>query len=208
MLIVGLTGSIGMGKSTAAARLRHHGIPVCDADAVVHDLYRGAAVPLIEEAFPGTTGDGAVDRSKLSAKLLADPKGFKLLEEIVHPLVRRAECEFLRQASESGHDIAVLEIPLLFETGGDKLVDVTIVVSAGEAEQRRRVLERPGMTAEKLDSLLSRQLPDAEKRTRADYVVDTSGPIPETVARLDNIVSELRFGGREAAAYRRHWLSA
>lgn len=208
MLIVGLTGSIGMGKSTAAERFRHNGIPVCDADSAVHDLYRGAAVPPIEEAFPGTTVGGAVDRAKLSAALMADPDGFTRLEAIVHPLVREAERAFLHEAAAAGHDIAVLEIPLLFETGGDKRVDVTVVVSAGEAEQRRRVLERPGMTAEKLASLLARQLPDAEKRARADYVVDTSGSISDTAALLDTIITELRFGDRQPAAYQRHWQSA
>ncbi len=208
MLIVGLTGSIGMGKSTAAERFRHHGIPVCDADAVVHELYRGEAAPLIETAFPGTVCAGEVDRSKLSAALMADPSGFARLEAIVHPLVRAAERAFLKRSAEGGHDLAVLEIPLLFETGADALVDATVVVSAGAKEQRRRVLERAGMTAEKLDRLLARQLPDAEKRARADFVVDTSGSIAETATRLDAIVSELRFGDREASAYQRHWLPA
>lgn len=205
MLIVGLTGSIGMGKSTAAARFRACGVAVLDADAVVHDLYRGEAVPLIEAAFPGATGDGMVDRPKLAAMLAVDAAGFRRLEAIVHPLVRVAERDFLRREAVRGAKLAVLEIPLLFETGGDKLVDVVVVVSASAVAQRQRVLERPGMTAMRFDQIVARQLPDAEKRRRADFVVDTNGAIADTEAQVDAIVRDLT--GRTGAAYHRHWAS-
>jgi len=204
MLIVGLTGSIGMGKSTAAAHLHARGLPVFDADAEVHRLYAGGkAVELIERAFPGTTTGGAIDRAKLSAALLAHPQRFRELEAIVHPLVRDAERAFLRDEARRGAEIAVLEIPLLFEAGADKLVDVSIVLSARPEVQRDRLLKRPGLTKEKLDKLLGRQLPDAEKRRRADFVVDTSGDIEASRAALDAIIAELR--GRRGEAYARHW---
>jgi dephospho-CoA kinase len=203
MLIIGLTGSIGMGKSTVAARLRERGLPVIDADAEVHKLYRGAAVPLIEEVFPGTTRNGEVDRAALAKVLMDAPTRFKELEAIVHPLVYAAEKLALREAATAGATMAVLEIPLLFEGGGERRVDVTIVVSAPPEVQRARVLQRPGMTAEKLDSLLSRQVPDAIKRQKADFVVDTGTTIPETYAQVDTIVESLR--GRTGTAYSRHW---
>jgi len=203
MLIIGLTGSIGMGKSTAAKRFIALGIPVCDADAEVHRLYRGKAVAPIEAAFPGTTTPEGVDRQRLAAALLADPAGFKRLEAIVHPLVFEAEREFLRTEAGRGTPMAVLEIPLLFEGGNEARVDVTVVVSAPPDVQRRRVLERPGMTPERLDQILSRQVPDAEKRRRADFVVDTGGTIPETEAQIDRIVESLR--GRIGTAYARYW---
>lgn len=203
MLIVGLTGSIGMGKSTAANRLRALGLTVIDADGLVHRLYEGEAAPQIEAAFPGTTRDGKVDRRLLSAALLADPASFGRLEAIVHPLVQAAERSALQAAAAQGEKIAVLEIPLLFETGGDRTVDVTIVVTTSAAEQRRRVLERPGMTPEKLDAILARQLPDAEKRRRADFVVDTSGSVAQTEAALDAIVA--RLAGRQGTAFATHW---
>lgn len=204
MLIVGLTGSIGMGKSTAAAHLHARGLPVFDADAEVHRLYAGGrAVELIERAFPGTTTGGVIDRAKLSAALLAHPQRFPELEAIVHPLVRDAERAFLRDEAKRGAEIAVLEIPLLFETGADELVDVSIVLSAKPEVQRERLLKRPGLTNEKLDKLIGRQLPDAEKRRRADFVVDTSGDIEASRAALDAIIAELR--GRRGQAYARHW---
>src|SRR5262245_46512853 len=184
MLIVGLTGSIGMGKSTVAARFRAHGIGVCDADAEVHKLYEGAAVPAIETAFPGTTADGKVDRQRLAKVLLADPAGFKRLEAIVHPLVFAAERAFLAAEAARGAALAVLEIPLLLETGGEKRVDVVVVVSAPAETQRERVMQRPGMTAEKLDQILARQVPDADKRARADFVVDTGGTLAESEAQV------------------------
>ena len=178
MLIVGLTGSIGMGKSTAAAYLREKGIPVFDADAEVHRLYEGTAVAAIEGAFPGTTVGGRVDRGALSTALLLAPERFVELEAIVHPLVRAAERAFLAEAEAGGAKIAVLEIPLLFETGADKLVDVTIVMSSTPELQRARLLKRDNLTREKLEKLIARQMPDAEKRAKADFVVDTSGEIP------------------------------
>lgn len=206
MLVVGLTGSIGMGKSTAAARFRENGIAVFDADAAVHELYAGTAVPLIEDAFPGTTSQGVVDRVRLLAALMADPSGFERLERIVHPLVRDAQRRFLRTQMDKGASLTVLEIPLLFETGGDRLCDVVVVVSASAASQRERVLARPGMTPEKLEEILSRQMPDAEKRSRADFIVDTGGTIPETEAQIDKLVATLKT--RRGTAYQRHWASA
>ena len=203
MLIIGLTGSIGMGKSTAAKRFLANGILVCDADAEVHKLYRGRAVAPVEAAFPGTTGPDGVDRQKLAAALLADPSGFTRLEAIVHPLVKIAERAILRAEAARGAAMAVLEVPLLLETGGDKRVDVTVVVSAPAAMQRQRLLQRPGMTPEKLDQILARQMPDAEKRRRADFIVDTSKSIPETEAHIDKLIAELK--GRVGTAYARHW---
>jgi dephospho-CoA kinase len=203
MLVVGLTGSIGMGKSTVAARLRVLGIPVCDADAEVHKLYEGAAVPAIEAAFPGTTASGTVDRHKLAAALLAEPGKFKRLEAIVHPLVFEAERAFLRREAANGAGMAVLEIPLLLETGGERRVDAVIVVSAPADLQRVRVMGRPGMTLEKLEQMVSRQMSDADKRAKADFVVDTSGTFEETYAQVDRIVESLK--ARPAAAYTRHW---
>lgn len=206
MLIIGLTGSIGMGKSTAAARIRALGVPVCDADSIVHKLYKagGAAVAAIEAAFPGSTSeDGGIDRQKLAEALLADPSAYARLEAIVHPLVLETERRFLHEKAGKGAEKVVLEIPLLFETGGDKRVDVTIVVSAPAEVQRQRVLERAGMTPEKLEQILSRQLPDEEKRRRADFVVDTSRSIPETEAQVDRIMAQLR--GRTGTAYAKYW---
>lgn len=203
MLIIGLTGSIGMGKSTAARRFLNRGIPVCDADAEVHRLYETTAVEPIEAAFPGTTADGKVDRAKLAAALVADPSGFKRLEAIVHPLVVAAERTFLHEAKRNGAAMAVLEIPLLMETGGDRRVDVTVVVSAPAEMQVARVMSRPGMTPEKLDSILSRQIPDAEKRRRADFVVDTSGTFAASEAQVDRIIDDLQ--GRTGSAFAAHW---
>jgi dephospho-CoA kinase len=208
MLIIGLTGSIGMGKSTAAERFRALGLPVIDADAEVHKLYRGHAVAPIEAAFTGSTrtlpdGGREVDRAALAKALMADPAGFKVLEKIVHPMVYEAEKTLLAEAKAKGAVMAVLEIPLLFENGGDKRVDITVVVSAPADQQRARVLARPGMTAEKLDSLLSRQTPDAEKRKRANFVVDTGAAIAATQAQIDRIVEELK--GRTGSAYATYW---
>jgi dephospho-CoA kinase len=203
MLIIGLTGSIGMGKSTAAKRFAELGVPVCDADAEVHALYAGAAVAPIEAAFPGTTVAGKVDRVALAAALMRDPSGFPRLEAIVHPLVFEAERQFLMRAEASGAAMAVIEVPLLFETGGDRRVDVTVVVSAAPEQQRQRVLERAGMTAEKLETILARQLPDAEKRRRADHVIDTSGSIEDSRGAVDRVVEALR--GRPGTAYERYW---
>ena len=203
MLVVGLTGSIGMGKSTVAARFRRHGISVFDADAEVHRLYEGPAARLIEQAFPGTTADGTVDRPKLAAVLNADTGGFKRLEAIVHPMVWQAERKFLQGAHGKGERLAVLEIPLLFEAGSETKMDAVIVASAPADDQRRRVMERPGMTEARLAMLLARQLSDAEKRRRADYVVDTSVSLSETHAQIDQIILKLRE--RPATAFNRHW---
>src|SRR2546421_3387477 len=174
MFVLGLTGSLGMGKSTTARFFAEASVPVHDADAVVHRLYEGEAVAAIEAAFPGTTADGRVDRTRLAARVLGDAADLKRLEAIVHPLVRKAEQQLLEEAQAHGEPIAVLDIPLLFETGGDRRVDAVVVVTAPPEVQRARVLERPGMTMEKLDSILAKQIPDEEKRRRADFVVDTS----------------------------------
>jgi dephospho-CoA kinase len=206
MLIIGLTGSIGMGKSTASERFRFHGCPTIDADAEVHKLYAGAAVAPIEAAFPGTTAGGQVDRVKLSLALMANPSGFKRLEDIVHPLVLAAEKALIQQAAVARAWAAILEVPLLFETKGDARCDMTVVVSAPAAVQRARVLARPGMTAEKLDVILARQLPDAEKRARADFVVDTSGTIPDTQKQIDVVVADLKARlDTNGGAFRRFW---
>ena len=174
MFVLGLTGSLGMGKSTTARFFAEAGIPVHDADAVVHRLYESEAVPAIEAAFPGATAGGIVDRVKLAARVVNDPTALKRLEDIVHPLVHEAEQRLLADAQGKGEQIVVLDIPLLFETGGDRRVDAVVVVSAPPEVQKARILERPGMTVEKLESILARQIPDAEKRRRADFVVDTS----------------------------------
>jgi dephospho-CoA kinase len=203
MLVIGLTGSIGMGKSTAAARFRELGIAVCDADAEVHKLYEGPAVAAIETAFPGSTANGKVDRHKLAQQLIADASLFARLEAIVHPLVQEAERQFLRAEAARGAQMAVLEIPLLLEGGGHGRVDVVVVVSAPAHMQRERVLARPGMSLEKLEQILARQLHDTEKRARADFIVDTGGTIAESAAQVDKIVESLQ--GRRGEAYAKHW---
>jgi dephospho-CoA kinase len=203
MLIVGLTGSIGMGKSTVAARFRHHGIAVCDADAEVHKLYESTAVAPIEAAFPGTTQAGKVDRQRLAQALMVNPEGFARLEAIVHPLVLAAERAFLHAEAANGAGIAVLEIPLLLETGGEARVDAVVVVSAPAGQQRERVMQRPNMTPQKLAQVLARQMPDAEKRARADFIVDTGGTFAETDAQVDNIVESLK--GRAGTAFATAW---
>jgi dephospho-CoA kinase len=203
MIILGLTGSIGMGKSTVATHIKSRGVPVCDADAEVHALYRGAAVAPIEHAFPGVAVDGAIDRQKLSAKLLADPASFKRLEAIIHPLVRQAEKTALQSFKAQGAKIAVLEIPLLFETGGDAACDATLLVSAPAHVQRERVLARPGMTPEKFEQIMSRQWPDAKKRAAATYLVDTGLPLAETLLAVDKVLADV--ANRPAHAYDRTW---
>jgi dephospho-CoA kinase len=174
MFILGLTGSLGMGKSTTARFFAEEGVPVHDADAVVHRLYDGEAAPAIEAAFPGTTAGGKVDRTRLAARALGDGAALARLEAIVHPLVQDAERRLIAEAKARGEKVAVLDIPLLFESGADQRVDAVVVVSAPPEVQRARVLERPSMTVEKLEAILARQMPDAEKRARADFVVDTS----------------------------------
>jgi dephospho-CoA kinase len=203
MLVVGLTGSIAMGKSTAAAHLRSRGVPVFDADASVHEIYREEAVPLIEAAFPGTTDTEGVNRSKLSDMLQRDPAGFKTLEAIVHPLVRERERRFLEEAEAAAQPLAILDVPLLYETGLDTALDAVIVVSASAEAQRERALLRPGMTSEKLDQILARQMPDEEKRRRAHFVVDTNGPPGPSLHQLDAILGVL--SGRRAHAFAQFW---
>src|SRR5215813_4836718 len=174
MFILGLTGSLGMGKSATAKMFAEEGVPVHDADAVVHRLYEAEATPLIEAAFPGTTAGGQVDRDTLGRRVLGDVSAVKTLEAIVHPLVREAEERFLAEAERKGATVAVLDIPLLFETDSDKRCDAVVVVSAPSDIQRERAFERPGMTEQKFSAILAKQMPDADKRARADFVVDTS----------------------------------
>ena len=174
MFILGLTGSVGMGKSATAKMFADEGVPVHDADAAVHALYEGEAVAAIEAAFPGTTANGRVDRGKLGERVIGHPDEIKRLERIVHPLVARVRDAFLAKAERDGAKVAVLDIPLLYETGGEERCDAVVVASAPAEVQRDRVLTRPGMTDAKLAAILAKQMPDADKRARADFVVDTS----------------------------------
>ncbi|MGC1942012.1 MAG: dephospho-CoA kinase [Pseudolabrys sp.] len=189
MFVLGLTGSLGMGKSTTAKFFAEEGVPLHDADAEVHRLYERDATPLIEAAFPGTTVGGKVDRDKLAQRVLGDPVAIRKLEGIVHPLVRRAEEHFLAEAARKGASIVVLDIPLLFETGADRRCDAVVVVSAPADVQRARVFERPGMTEEKFDAILVKQMPDAEKRARADFLVDTSTGFGAARAQVREILA-------------------
>jgi dephospho-CoA kinase len=191
MRILGLTGSIGMGKSTTAKLFAEAGVPVYDADAAVHKIYEGEAAPAIEAAFPGTTVDGKVDRAKLSAKVVHDQAAIKQLEQIVHPMLGASRQKFLEEAERSGAPVVVMDIPLLFETGGEKRVDAVVVVSTDPATQRERILARGTMTNEALDGILARQLPDAEKRKRADFVVDTSHGLDPVRAAIRDILAEV-----------------
>lgn len=197
MLVIGLTGSIGMGKSSAAVMLRRLGVPVHDADAAVHKLMAqgGAAVAAVEAAFPGVVQDGQVDRGRLGGKVLGDDAALKRLEAILHPLVRAEARAFLAKQARLRRPLVVLDIPLLFETGGDALCDAVIVVSAPLFAQRARVLRRPGMTEAKMQAILARQLPDAQKRRRADFVVQTGLSKGHTLRQLDAIVRLLREKG-------------
>jgi dephospho-CoA kinase len=188
MFILGLTGSLGMGKSTTAGFFAEAGVPVHDADAVVHRLYQGEAAAAIEAAFPGTTAGGKVDRARLAARVLDHPEALRRLESIVHPLVRGAEVRFLAEATARGAQVVVLDIPLLLETAGDQRVDAVVVVSAPSDTQRQRVLARPGMTPDKFDALLARQMSDAEKRRHADFVVDTSRGFEAARAQVQEIL--------------------
>jgi dephospho-CoA kinase len=188
MFILGLTGSIGMGKSTTSRFFRAAGVPVHDSDAVVHRLYEGEAVAPVEAAFPGVTVDGRIDRAKLAAKLVGKPDAIRQLEQIVHPLVRAVTQRFMAEQAARGARAIVLDIPLLFETGGEKNVDAVVVVSAPPDVQRSRVLSRPGMTAEKFDALLARQMTDAEKRARAHFVVDSSRSFDSARAQVRGIL--------------------
>jgi dephospho-CoA kinase len=190
MVVIGLTGSIGMGKSTTARFFAEAGVPVHDADLTVHRLYAGEAAPLIEAAFPGVTERHGIDRAKLANRVLGDLEALRRLEGIVHPLVRREELKFLDAAEKAGAAVAVLDIPLLFETGGDHRVDAVVVVTAPAATQRARALERAGMTEEKFQALLTQQMPDAEKRRRADFVVDTSQGLDSAQTQVHAILRQ------------------
>jgi dephospho-CoA kinase len=199
--LLGLTGSIGMGKSTTSAMFRAAGVPVHDADQAVHDLYAGAAVPQIEAAFPGTTTNGVVDRARLSAAVLGRPEALTKLEAIIHPLVRAKEQAFLVEARRSGATVAVLDIPLLLETGAEGRYDAVVVVTAPAEVQRKRVLGRPGMSEEKFAAILARQMPDAEKRRRAHFLVDTSHGLMAAERQVRSILNAVagRFGRAQRA---------
>ena len=191
MIVVGLTGSIGMGKSATARMFAEAGVPVHDSDEAVHRLYAGAAAPLVEAAFPGTTVDGVVDRARLGGRVLGDAEALRKLEAIVHPLVRADADAFLARHRAAAAPLAVLDIPLLFETGGRERVDKVVVVSAPADIQRARVLARPGMTAEKFEQILARQVPDARKRRLADFVIDTGHSFEQTRAAVAAVIAEL-----------------
>ncbi|MCA6123339.1 dephospho-CoA kinase [Bradyrhizobium sp. WSM 1704] len=191
MLILGLTGSIGMGKSTTAKLFVEAGVPVYDADAEVHRLYEGEAAPAIEAAFPGTTVNGKVDRAKLSARVVHDTAAMKQLEQIVHPMLGSSRQKFFADAEAAGAPVVVVDIPLLFETGGEKRVDAVVVVTTSPELQRERVLARGTMDAAKLDAIIAKQMPDAEKRKRADFIVDTSHGLDPVRARIRDILAEV-----------------
>lgn len=194
MIVLGLTGSIGMGKSTTAQMFIEAGVPVHDSDEAVHRLYAGEAAPLIEAAFPGTVRNGVVDRNELSRHVLGNAEAMKKVEAIVHPLVRADAAAFLEHSRASGAPIAVLDIPLLFETGGRGRVDKVVVVTAPAEVQRERVLARPGMTEEKFAAILAKQVPDAEKRRLADYIVDTGKGLEPARAAVRSIIADLTVG--------------
>jgi len=194
MIVLGLTGSIGMGKSTTARIFAEAGVPVHDSDEAVHRLYAGDAAPLIEAAFPGTVKDGTVDRTELARHVLGDAAALKKLEGIIHPLVRADANAFLERSRAAGAPIAVLDIPLLFETNGRGRVDKVVVVTASPEIQRERVLARPGMTEQKFEAILAKQVPDAEKRARADYIVDTGQGLEPTRAAVQAIIADLTVG--------------
>lgn len=198
--LLGLTGSIGMGKTETAKMFARLGVPVYDADAAVHALYEngGAAVEPIGEAFPGCVKDGRVDRGALMAGILGNAEAFARLEKIVHPLVAAKQQDFIECAAAGGAGLVVLDIPLLFETGAQNRMDAVVVVSAPEEIQRQRVLAREGMTPDKLDHILSRQVPDSEKRAKADFVVDTGRGLDHAYAQVRKIVEEIRAGQKHA----------
>lgn len=192
MFILGLTGSIGMGKTATAKMFADEGVPVQDADAAVHALYEGKATAPIEAAFPGTTANGKVDRVKLGAMVIGKPEAMARLEKIVHPLVAQERDEFLSGAEKSGADVVILDIPLLFETGSDRNCDAVVVVSAPAEMQRERVLARPGMTEERFGAILAKQMPDADKRSRADFIVDTSRGFDAARDQVREILAQVR----------------
>jgi dephospho-CoA kinase len=194
MIVLGLTGSIGMGKSTTAKMFADEGVPVHDADAAVHEIYREEGVAPLREAFPNVVRTGVVDRQELSRELAAAPEKLRLLEAIVHPLVRQREKNFLSRQEEAGSPLVLLDIPLLFETGAEKRVDAVAVVTCDPQIQRERVLARPGMTEEKLAMILSRQMPDAEKRKKADFLIDTGEGMEAARQRVRQIIASLKAG--------------
>jgi dephospho-CoA kinase len=191
MIKLGLTGSIGMGKSVTAQMFRDEGVPVHDADAAVHALYAGRAAPLVEAAFPGTVSKGAVNRAILAEHVLDNPQAIKRLEAIVHPLVRQEEEAFLDRAETDGANLAVLDIPLLFETGAERRMDKILVVTADPDVQRDRVLARPGMSEDKFRAILARQMPDAEKRRRADFVINSGLGLDFARTEVRKIIARL-----------------
>ena len=191
MIVLGLTGSIGMGKTTTARMFSDFGVPVHDSDEAVHRLYRGKAAPLVEAAFPGTTADGVVDRAKLGERVLGDGAALRRLEALIHPLVRADATAFLKRRHAAGAPLAVVDIPLLFETDGRNRVDQVVVVTAPPEVQRERVLSRPGMTEEKFRNILAKQVPDGEKRRLADFVVDTGQGMDAAREQVADIIEEL-----------------
>lgn len=191
MKVLGLTGSVGMGKSTTAQMFVAEGVPMFDADAAVHLLYAGDAAPLIEHAFPGTTSDGKVDREKLSAQVVGKPEALSKLEKLVHPLVGKLRAQFMEDAFQAGAKAVLLDIPLLFETGDLSKFHAVIVVSAPPEVQRERVLARPGMTPEKFEAILKRQMPDSEKRARADFVINTGEGLESARKQVKEVLAEV-----------------
>ena len=194
MIVIGLTGSVGMGKSTTAKMFATLGLPVFDADAAVHRLYAGAAVAPVEAAFPGVTRDGRIDREELGRRVIGDATAMRELEAIVHPLVRAEREAFLAEARAAGTTLAVLDIPLLYETGGEEDVDVVVLVSAPKPVQKARVLARPGMTEARFEAIVAKQLPDAEKRRRADHVIETGDGLAAAGRQVRALVAQLGQG--------------
>lgn len=192
MIVIGLTGSIGMGKTTTAAMFEKHGVPTISADDIVHKLYENEAVPLIERLLPGTTKNGVVDRLALSTELMKDPSAFKKLNALIHPLVRQKQDEFISVHKSKNTELVLLDIPLLFETGAEARVDTVIVVSCDAAIQKKRVLARPNMSVEKFELIVSKQMPDAQKRALADHIVDTSHDLEHSEAQVVAIIELLR----------------
>jgi dephospho-CoA kinase len=188
MLILGLTGSVGMGKSTVAGMFAGYGVATFDADKAVHALYRGAAAPRVEAAFPGTVAGGIVDRGLLAERVVGDSAALARLERIVHPLVREAEGVFLAHSANAGRRIVLLDLPLLLETGGAGRVDAVLLVSAPSAVQKARVLSRPGMTEERFAAILARQMPDGEKRRHSHFIVDTAGDLADTRRQVGDVM--------------------
>ena len=192
MVVIGLTGSVGMGKSTTASMFAAEGVPVFDADACVHALYRGSAVASVEAAFPGVVAEGLVDRVALGRRVMDDPAALTRLEAIVHPLVRAERAAFLARANAAGTQVVVLDIPLLFETGDEAEVDIVVLASAPEAVQKARVLARPGMTEARFAAILAKQMPDAEKRARADVVIETGEGLEAARRQVRAVIASLR----------------